>query len=69
MKQIDLSEFEFKDVVFTLTDGSVHKGYVDLFTKALDNEPEEDSIGVMPNKNSHEGIEYFLHEITEIHLA
>lgn len=58
-----------KNVVVSLTDGTNLRGYVESFTFAIDNDPEEDSIGLIPSKGAKEGLELFSHEIAEIRLA
>ena len=69
MAKLKLWEYEFKNVILTTKDGKTHRGYVDVFTKALDNEPEEDSIALMANENAREGIEFYESEIESIRLA
>lgn len=69
MAKFRLRDFEFKNVILTTKDGKTHKGYVETYTQALDNEPEENSIGLAAYKGAREGIEFYESEIESIRLA
>lgn len=69
MSKLKLWEYEFKNVVLTTKEGKALKGYVDTYTQALDNEPEEDSIGLLSHKYAAEGVEIYESEIESIRLA
>lgn len=69
MAKLKLWEYEFKTVILTTKDGKTYKGYVETYTQALDNEPEEDSIGLFASKEAREGIEFYESEIESIRLA
>lgn len=66
---MDLQNYLFKNVIVTDTNGKTHKGYVDLYSSAYDNGDTEDSIGIIPTKNSKEGIELYASEIKSIKVV
>lgn len=61
-----LFDYLHKNVVIVDSKGSQHTGYVHFFTQALDNEENEASIGVLPNRSSNSGIEFFESDIVSI---
>lgn len=69
MSKFRLRDFEFKNVIIITKEGKTLTGYVDTYTKALDNEPEENSIGLLPYKEASEGLEIYESEIESIRLA
>lgn len=46
-----------------------HEGFVDGYTKALDNEEDEACIDVLPTKSSDSGIEFFESDIKSIEIV
>ncbi|MGN1097893.1 MAG: hypothetical protein ACI4SS_03235 [Clostridia bacterium] len=66
-----LEKYEFKYVNVVETNGRQHlRKYVNSFTSAADNDDEnEESIGLIPAKESKCGIELFASEIKSIELA
>lgn len=65
---MDLQDYLFKNVIITDTEGKLHKGYVDLYSSAYDNDDTEESIGIIPTKNSRQGIELYASEIKSIEI-
>lgn len=63
---IDLQDFLFKNVVVIDAEGKEHRGYVDLYSSAYDNDDTEESIGIIPNKQAKSGIELYASEIESI---
>ncbi len=61
-----LFDFLHKNVVIVDSKGTQHIGYVYFFTQALDNEENEASIGLLPNRNSNSGIAFFESDIVSI---
>lgn len=47
----------------------IHEGFVDGYTKALDNEEDEACIDVLPTKSSYIGIEFFESDIKFIEIV
>ena len=66
---LDLSQYEFKNVVVTCTDGEVVKGYVDAFCEAEDNDENEASICILPQKEDTDGVEIYESEIKTIEIV
>ena len=62
--------YEYEDHYVEIVDskGVTHRGYVDGYTQALDNEENEASIDVLPHKKSHNGIEFFESDIKSIRI-
>lgn len=65
---MDLQDYLFKNVIVTDTEGRMHKGYVDLYASAYDNDDTEESIGIIPTKSSMSGIELYASEIKAIEI-
>lgn len=65
---INLRDYIYKNVIVVDTNGIEHKGYVDMFCYAYENDDTEDSIGIIPNENSKYGIELFQSDIKSIKL-
>ena len=65
-----LYDFLFKNVNVVEKNGKVHSNwYVDTYSSEYDNEEGEESIGLMPSKESKVGIELFRSEIESINIA
>ncbi|MCM1023838.1 MAG: hypothetical protein NC395_07240 [Prevotella sp.] len=65
---INLEDFLYKNVVVVDTDGIEHKGYVDMYCSAYENDDTEDSIGIIPDENTKYGIALYQSEIKSIEL-
>ena len=63
---MQLYEYEFKNVRVKLRNGQEKEGFVGLYTRAEDNEPMVESIGLLPNEESKTGIEIYANEIKSI---
>ena len=63
---MELQDYLFKNVIIEDTEGKTHKGYVDLYSSAYDNDDTEESIGIIPTKNTKSGIELYASEIKSI---
>ncbi len=61
-----LRDYLFKYVKVIDTDGETHRGFVDTYTSAADNDDTEPSISLLPNENSKSGIELYRSEIKSI---
>jgi hypothetical protein len=62
-----LENYLFKNVELVETNGKIHKGYVDLYESALDDEDRhEEGIGIIPNKAAKGGIYLYRSEIESI---
>ena len=66
---MDLQDYLFKSVIVTDINGETHKGYVDFYSSAYDNDDTEESIGIIPTKDSREGIELYASEIKSIEIT
>lgn len=65
----NLEEYLFKNVRIVDTEDITHTGYIDSFTSASDNDEGEESIGIIPNMDSKEGVELFSSEIKSIEVV
>lgn len=63
-----LSEYVNHYVEIVDNNNVKHKGFVDGYTKALDNEENEASLDVLPSKSSHSGVEFFESDIKSISI-
>lgn len=64
-----LEKYLFKNVVVKDIRGNECRGYVDMYCSADENDDNEESIGIIPNKSAKEGIELSLSEIKSIKIA
>ncbi len=65
-----LEKYFGKYVNILCVDGRTFKGYyVDEYTQPLDNEENEESIGIIPSKEADCGYGLFKHEIKSIELT
>lgn len=65
----DLWKYRFKNVVVEDVDGKFCTGYVNLYESELDNDIEEEYIGILPNKNTKIGTGFNASDIKSIKLA
>ena len=63
-----LSDYAGKKVKIVDADNIIYTGFVYGYTKAEDNDENEDSIDVIPTRNSTEGVELFESEIKSIEI-
>lgn len=66
---IDLSQYLFKNVKIIDVNNETYTGFVDMYESSFDSGENEDSIGIIINRNSKKGIELYQSEIKSIEIA
>lgn len=63
-----LYDYLFKNVSVVTTDGRKYVGFCDMHETPYENESDEDSIGIMTNERTREGVEIYQSEIQSIEI-
>lgn len=67
---INLHDYLFKTVVLTTVGNEVHQGFVDMYCSSEDDEDDpEDSIGIISNRHSKEGLIFYQSDIKTIEIV
>ncbi len=65
---MELERFLFKNIMIKDKNGIIHKGFVDLYSSAEDNDDTEQCIGIIPTRESTSGKLIYESEIAEIEV-